>query len=67
MRHRAVFAADARRYRRVAADGDGRADAEPVTGMQNIHGPLEWISVQDMARATEVCIALTRLWSEHQT
>ena len=33
------------------------------TGMQNIHGPLEWISVQDMARATEVCIKLAQLWS----
>lgn len=28
------------------------------TGMQNIHGPLEWISVQDMARATEFCLRL---------
>lgn len=33
------------------------------TGMQNIHGPLEWISVQDMARATEMCIQLAQLWS----
>lgn len=33
------------------------------TGMQNIHGPHEWVSVHDMARATEVCIALLRLWS----
>ena len=32
------------------------------TGMQNIHGPLEWISVQDMARATELCIELAQLW-----
>jgi tripeptide aminopeptidase len=30
------------------------------TGMQEIHGPLEWISVQDMAKATEVAIALAR-------
>ena len=30
------------------------------TGMQEIHGPLEWISVQDMARATQVAIALAR-------
>lgn len=37
------------------------------TGMQNYHGPLEWISVQDMARATEVCIALARLWGEQRT
>ncbi|PJE37235.1 peptidase T [Pseudooceanicola lipolyticus] len=28
------------------------------TGMQNIHGPKEWISVQDMALATELCLAL---------
>ncbi len=30
------------------------------TGMQNIHGPLEWVSVQDMARATEFCLALVQ-------
>ena len=34
------------------------------TGMQNIHGPLEWISVQDMARSTDVCIRLASLWGE---
>ncbi len=28
------------------------------TGMQCIHGPLEWISVQDMALATELCLSL---------
>jgi tripeptide aminopeptidase len=33
------------------------------TGMQNIHGPLEWNSVQDMARATEMCISLAQLWA----
>jgi tripeptide aminopeptidase len=33
------------------------------TGMQNIHGPLEWISVQDMVRATELCVALARRWA----
>ncbi len=32
------------------------------TGMQHIHGPLEYISVQDMARATEMCIKLCELW-----
>lgn len=38
------------------------------TGMQNIHGPLEWVSVQDMAHATEMCIRLAQLWSsEHET
>jgi len=30
------------------------------TGMQNIHGPLEWVSVQDMAKATDLCLALLR-------
>jgi len=34
------------------------------TGMQNFHGALEWVSLQDMARATEVCVTLARLWSE---
>jgi tripeptide aminopeptidase len=33
------------------------------TGMQNIHGPREWVSVQDMARATEMCMELARLWA----
>ena len=33
------------------------------TGMQNIHGPLEWVSVQDMARATEMCLQLAQLWT----
>ncbi len=33
------------------------------TGMQNIHGPLEWVSVQDMARATVICIKLAELWT----
>ncbi len=33
------------------------------TGMQAFHGPLEWISLQDMAHATEVCIKLAQLWS----
>ncbi|HWV34076.1 MAG TPA: M20/M25/M40 family metallo-hydrolase, partial [Thermomicrobiales bacterium] len=34
------------------------------TGMQNIHGPLEWISVQDMTRATEMSLALAGLWAK---
>lgn len=33
------------------------------TGMQNFHGPWEWVSVQDMASATEVCVKLAQLWS----
>ncbi|KAJ02319.1 peptidase T [Sulfitobacter mediterraneus] len=31
------------------------------TGMQEIHGPLEWISVQDMAQATQVALELAQL------
>lgn len=31
------------------------------TGMTEIHGPLEWISVQDMAAATGVCLRLAAL------
>lgn len=30
------------------------------TGMQCIHGPKEWISVQDMAQATKVCLSLVQ-------
>ena len=29
-------------------------------GMQEIHGPLEWVSVQDMALATKVCLSLAQ-------
>lgn len=31
------------------------------TGMQCIHGPKEWISVQDMATATRTCLSLVSL------
>jgi tripeptide aminopeptidase len=31
------------------------------TGMQELHGPLEWISVQDMAAATKVVLKLAEL------
>ncbi|MBU1174057.1 MAG: peptidase T [Alphaproteobacteria bacterium] len=34
------------------------------TGMQNIHGPLEWVSVQDMAVATALCVKLVELAAE---
>jgi tripeptide aminopeptidase len=32
------------------------------TGMQNFHGPLEWVSIQDMVSATELCVELAKLW-----
>jgi tripeptide aminopeptidase len=34
------------------------------TGTHNPHGPLEWVSVQDMARAVETCLQLVQLWTE---
>lgn len=30
------------------------------TGMQNIHGPLEWISAQDMGVATDLCLMIAK-------
>lgn len=36
------------------------------TGMQAIHGPLEWVSVQDMAKAVQVCLALAELGAERR-
>ena len=33
------------------------------TGMQNVHGPLEWVSLQDMAEAVAVCLALVEEWA----
>jgi tripeptide aminopeptidase len=34
------------------------------TGMQCIHGPKEWISIQDMALATDVCLTLMQKAAE---
>ncbi|MBE2238740.1 MAG: peptidase T [Caldilineaceae bacterium] len=34
------------------------------TGMQNIHSPLEWISVQDMETAVKALIALVQRWAQ---
>lgn len=31
-------------------------------GMQNVHGPLEWVSVQDMSSAVAVCLEAVQLW-----
>lgn len=36
------------------------------SGQHNIHSRLEWISVQDMEKAVDVCIHLCRLWSSGQ-
>ena len=32
------------------------------TGMQNIHSPLEWVSVQDMERSVDVLVGLVQRW-----
>ncbi len=32
------------------------------TGMHNIHGPLEWVAVQDMELAVKQCVALAHSW-----
>ncbi len=34
------------------------------TGMQEFHGPLEWVSLQDMAAAADMAVVLARLWGE---
>lgn len=36
------------------------------TGMQMIHGPLEWISVQDMEMSARMVLRLVELWSEER-
>ena len=34
------------------------------TGMQNIHGPQEWISLQDMQKSVQMCLNLLELWGQ---
>ena len=34
------------------------------TGMHEIHGPLEWISLQDMELSARVCQRIAELWGE---
>ncbi|CAN5312711.1 peptidase T [soil metagenome] len=38
--------------------------ANLFTGMQGIHSKLEWIGVNDMAKATETIIHLSMIWAE---
>jgi tripeptide aminopeptidase len=35
-------------------------------GMHNFHGPLEWVSLQDMEKAVETCTHLVQLWTTEQ-
>ncbi len=32
-------------------------------GMQNVHGPLEWVSIQDMAQSVSMCVELVQLYA----
>jgi tripeptide aminopeptidase len=34
------------------------------TGMQNLHGKHEWISVQDMQKAVDILVHLVQVWEE---
>jgi tripeptide aminopeptidase len=34
------------------------------TGTHNMHGPREWVSLQDMAAAVETCFNLVQLWRQ---
>jgi len=34
------------------------------TGAHNMHGPKEWVSVQDMGRSVSLCLALAELWQK---
>ncbi len=34
-----------------------------ITGMHEVHGPAEWVTVQDMELATRVCLQLARNFS----
>lgn len=33
------------------------------TGMHDVHGPLEWVSLQDMELSLQVCVRLAELWA----
>ncbi len=34
-------------------------------GMNEVHSPREWVSLQDMAKAVETLVHLAQVWSEH--
>jgi len=34
-------------------------------GMHNVHGPLEWVAVQDMELAVKACVKLTEVWAQN--
>ncbi len=43
---------------------DGLPTPNIFCGSMNVHGPLEWVSVQDMAAAVRVCVELAQRWAE---
>jgi tripeptide aminopeptidase len=43
---------------------DGLPTPNIFCGSMNVHGPLEWASVQDMAAAVNVCTELVQLWAQ---
>ena len=54
-------------YRTVRGGTDGSIMTEKgvptpnlFTGQQDLHGPLEWISIQDMARSVAVCVEIVK-------
>jgi tripeptide aminopeptidase len=44
--------------------GRGLATPNLSCGQHNVHGPLEWVSLQEMGDAVSVCVQLARLWAE---
>jgi tripeptide aminopeptidase len=34
-------------------------------GMHNVHGPLEWVAVQDMELAVKACVRLAEVWEQN--
>ena len=43
--------------------GQGLPTPNLSCGQHNVHGPLEWVTVQDMALAVTVCRELVQLWA----
>ena len=44
---------------------DDGCDSTPnlFVGMQEVHGPLEWVSLQDMQASARVCLKLVAQWA----
>lgn len=44
--------------------GRGLPTPNLSSGQHNVHGPLEWVTAQDMALAVRVCQELVQLWAQ---